>query len=53
MKKNELSLDEMNKVAGGTIKPTLPIPPAKGSPVPTPFPAGPFDPYPLPYPIRH
>ena len=46
MTKNELNLDELNKVAGGfTKQPTCP-------PTPTPFPAGPFDPAPLPYPVR-
>lgn len=47
MNTNELSFDELNKVAGGLTK-QPPIPPT-----PTPFPAGPFDPHPLPYPIRH
>jgi hypothetical protein len=54
MNTNELSFDELNKVAGGIIKqPTKPtIPPTTGPTLPT-FPAGPFDPHPLPYPIRH
>ena len=43
MNTNELSFDELNKVAGGLTKqPFIP-----------PTPRRPFDPHPLPYPVRH
>jgi hypothetical protein len=49
MKKNELSLDELNKVAGGMIKQTGPRLPTGTGPT---FPTGPFLPFPFPFPIR-
>jgi hypothetical protein len=51
--KNELSFEELNKVAGGGGVTTQPVKPPVPPTKPTPLPIGPFDPHPLPDPVRH